>query len=454
MAFTERTVAPAVNNKYYIGTGYGGLNRCIVIDRETGSVLPNCTGYAYGRWLEETGAKTCSLPTSDAGRWYDSTMYQRGQTPRLGAIACWAGGTKGQGHVAVVEHIDSAGNVTVSESGYYSKVRFQRRTMRPPFDFNGLSFQGFIYNPQVETSTGDGKQIVPEGKSTTEYNGQKIIIYGQRNRQRLGMISAPGLAPMTALADIKDIDNKEVVLYASMNANYFQMLEGQPDPYGTHYGTEISFTNHFTPHQGNVLAYAVKKDGQSIGCPDNEFYYSAADVQFACAPAYIAYLRGNKTSLWSSAFRKSKAGTGTQSMLLRTADRFAFAVVTGSLTVAECVEWAEKNISGLMDLIFMDSGGSSQLLVGYDVPVYTGRKIPNVLAFYAYKTEAQPIIPPELPEEPGEDPAPEIPEEPVEEDPRDLIIAELTKKVAKLEDQLKRIRTILGEEKQKNDNEQ
>lgn len=445
MPFTQRTVAPAVNNKYYVGTGYGGLNRCIIIDRETGSVLPNCTGYAYGRWMEETGAKSCSLSTSDAGQWYDSTIYQRGQTPRLGAIACWAGGTKGQGHVAVVEHIDSAGNVTVSESGYYSKVRFQRRTMRPPFDFNGLTFQGFIYNPQVETSTGDGKQIVPEGKSTTEYNGQKIIIYGQRNRQRLGMISAPGMAPMTALADIKDIDNKEVVLYASMNANYFQMLEGQPDPYGTHYGTEISMTNHFTPHQGNVLAYAIKKDGQSVGCADNEFWYTAQEVQFACAPAYIAYLRGQKVALWSSAFRKTKSGAGTQSMLIRTADRFAFAVVTGSLTVAECVEWAEKNISGLMDLCFMDSGGSSQLLVGYDVPVYTGRQIPNVLAFYAYKTEAQPIIP-DIPDDLGEDPKPDpVPEPDPGEDPRDQQIQQLQEEVERLRAKLEQIKAIAAE---------
>lgn len=440
MAFTQRTVAPAVNNKYYVGTGYGGLNRCIIIDRETGSVLPNCTGYAYGRFMECTGAKSCTLPTSDAGKWYDSTIYQRGQTPRVGAIACWTGGTQGKGHVAFVENVDAGGTVTVSESGYYSKIRFQRRDMIPPFDFNGLHFQGFIYNPQIDTST-DGKQIVPEGKSSTEYNGQKIIIYGQRNRQRLGMISAPGSAPMRALADIKQIDNSDIILYASMNANYFQMQEGQADPYGTHYGTEISMTNHFTPHQGNVLAYAIKKDGQSVGCQDNEFWYTAQDVQFACAPAYIAYLRGQKVSLWSSAFRKSKSGPGTQSMLIRTADRFAFAVVTGSLTVSDCVEWAEKNISGLMDLIFMDSGGSSQLLVGYDVPVYTGRKIPNVLAFYAYKNEAQPIVP-DIPDEPGEDPEPD-PEPATDE--KDQRILQLEEEVRQLKEKLEKIKNIVAE---------
>ena len=129
-------------------------------------------------------------------------------------------------------------------------------------------------------------------------------------------------------------------------------------------------------------------------------------------------------------------------MLIRTADRFAFAVVTGSLTVSDCVEWAETNISGLMDLIFMDSGGSSQLLVGYDVPVYTGRKIPNVLAFYAYKTEAQPIIP-DVPDDPGEDPKPEP--DPGEADPRDEQIQQLQEEVARLKTKLEQIKAIAAE---------
>ena len=132
-------------------------------------------------------------------------------------------------------------------------------------------------------------------------------------------------------------------------------------------------------------------------------------------------------------------------MLIRTADQFAFAVVTGSLTVADCVEWAEKNISGLMDLIFMDSGGSSQLLVGYDVPVYTGRKIPNVLAFYAYKTEAQPIIP-DVPEDPGEDPEPDPQPEPDPgEDPRDQQIQQLQEEVERLRAKLEQIKAIAAE---------
>lgn len=429
MAFTERTSAPAVNNKYYVRTTYGGLNKCILIDSTTGSVLPNCTGYAYGRFMECVGIKSCNLPTSDAGQWYRSAIYEKGKTPRLGAVACWEGGQQGLGHVAIVERIDPDGTVTVSESGYFSKVRFQRRSMKAPFNFNSLTFQGFIYNPKVESKS-SGKMILPEGKFETEYNNQRIIGYGQRSGQKLGMISADGPKPLQALQHINEIDSKQVIIFASMNCNYFQMATNQADPYGTHYGTEISLTNHFSPHQGNVLAYGVKYDGQSVGCQDNEFWYTAADVSFACAPAHIAYLRGQKVGLWSSAFRNTKANPGTQSMLIRTTDRFALAVCSGSLTVQECVTWAEECIDGLMDLCFFDSGGSTQIMIGNEIPVYTGREIPNVLSFYVLKsdyTEPDPVIDPE----------------PSDEDPRDEKIKELTRKVADLETKLERIKAIL-----------
>jgi len=77
-----------------------------------------------------------------------------------------------------------------------------------------------------------------------------------------------------------------------------------------------------------------------------------------------------------------------------------------------------------MDLCFMDSGGSSQLLVGEEAKVYTGRQIPNVLALYYPKDGAIP--------DPEPDPEPEDP------------VIELTKRVAILEDKLEQIAKILG----------
>lgn len=441
MTFTERTSAPAVNNKYYVRTTYGGLNKCILIDSTTGSVLPNCVGYAYGRFMECAKVKTCSLPTGDAGDWYDAAIsFQRGKTPRLGAVACWTGGTAGKGHVAIVEKIEG-NTVTVSESGYYSKIRFQRRQMVPPFDFNGLSFRGFIYNPYF---SGNGKMVIPEGKFETEINGEKVIGYGQRAGQRLGMISAEGPKPLQALQTIGKIDDPGVTIYASMNANYFQMSTDQSDPYGTHYGTEISQTNHFTPHKGNVLAYAVMLDGKSFAAPDSQFWYTKDEVQFACAPAHIAYLRGNKVDLWSSAFRASKEGPNTQSMLIRTADRFALAVVSGKVTIADCVSWAEKNVDGLLDLCFMDSGGSSQIMIGYEFPVYTGRALPNVLSFYRMKEDLD--IPAESVTDEPVITEPEKPSETAETgSDQELDVDALKKENRILKDKLERIKAILTE---------
>lgn len=274
---------------------------------------------------------------------------------------------------------------------------------------------------------------IPAGKTVTSYEGQKIIIYGQRDGQRLGMISASGEKPLTALQRIENIDSDQVVIYASMNANYFQMLTDQSDPYGTHYGTEISLTNQFCPHKGNMMAYAIMNDGKSFAAPDSEFWYNRTEVRFACAPAYVAYLRGNKVNLWSQAFKHTKAGANTQSMLIRTADRFALAVCSGQLTVDQCVKWAE-GIDGLMDLCFFDSGGSSQIMIGHEVPVYTGRMIPNVLALYYLKGEEPTET--EIPEEPGADP---------ETDDRDRKILELEAEVKALRERIEKIRKIAEE---------
>lgn len=47
--FIPRTRAPAENDPHWISTKYGGMNECIIINAKTGSVLPNCVDYAWGR---------------------------------------------------------------------------------------------------------------------------------------------------------------------------------------------------------------------------------------------------------------------------------------------------------------------------------------------------------------------------------------------------------------------
>ena len=50
MAFTPRLNAPSTADKYWLRPSSGGYNQCINISG--GSVLPNCVGYAYGRFME------------------------------------------------------------------------------------------------------------------------------------------------------------------------------------------------------------------------------------------------------------------------------------------------------------------------------------------------------------------------------------------------------------------
>lgn len=149
IAFVPRTTAPSLTNPYWIKTTYGGYNRCILINETTGSVLPNCVGYAWGRFLEENGLTDCNLSRGDARNWFGHTSdgYQRGQTPKLGAVICWDNPSSG-GHVAIVEKIYDNGKILTSNSAY-NGTRFYMKTLSPPNYYMGSAyiFQGFIYPP-------------------------------------------------------------------------------------------------------------------------------------------------------------------------------------------------------------------------------------------------------------------------------------------------------------------
>ena len=89
MMFKQRTTPPEAGNLFYTTASGGGFNKCIAI--RGNSVLPNCTGYAYGRFMEECGAHSCNLSTGNAQNWFGyADGYPRGQKPKPGAVMCWA----------------------------------------------------------------------------------------------------------------------------------------------------------------------------------------------------------------------------------------------------------------------------------------------------------------------------------------------------------------------------
>lgn len=167
--FVPRTIAPTASDIWW----QQKYNPCL--PRYNGTVLPNCVGYAYGRFCEIAGKFINDLPRCDAGMWIETLKRSRtsltwGNIPKLGAVAVWKNPGKA-GHVAIVEFINSDGTIMLSESGYSAswQTRFWNSGPRsgPNWYGNPYKFQGFIYNPATANVT----QVVP-------YSGG--IRYGQR----------------------------------------------------------------------------------------------------------------------------------------------------------------------------------------------------------------------------------------------------------------------------------
>ena len=194
--YKPRLSAPAGSDKNYLHYTNGGYNYCIHISG--GSCLPNCVGYAWGRWRELLG-KYHNLSRGNAENWwgYTSDGYKRGQTPKLGAVVCWSKGrvgveSAGAGQVGIVEKI-TADSVVVSMSAYGGTRWFTRTFPIGSYSYNSYVFQGFIYLPvefeeekKTETTTNKtsttSKAKFAKGdkvkvKKAVTYNGKSFKTY-------------------------------------------------------------------------------------------------------------------------------------------------------------------------------------------------------------------------------------------------------------------------------------
>ena len=144
MTFKPRLTAPSATDKNWIHFTNGGYNYCIEI--ASGSCLPNCVGYCWGRWREILG-KSPRLSLGEASLWWGhKDGYSRTQFPRLGSVICFDDG--GSGHVGCVEAYDQrTGEITVSQSGYFSKRRFFITKLMPPYNWGHYKCVGFIHLP-------------------------------------------------------------------------------------------------------------------------------------------------------------------------------------------------------------------------------------------------------------------------------------------------------------------
>lgn len=108
---------------------------------QTGTGMPNCVAYAYGRIYEMNGEKPL-ITHGSAGDWWfinkNNGYYSYGSTPKVGAVACWSR------HVAVVERVNKDGSVTLSESHWGGRY-FDVVTYSNMSSHYGQSFYGYIY---------------------------------------------------------------------------------------------------------------------------------------------------------------------------------------------------------------------------------------------------------------------------------------------------------------------
>lgn len=173
--FIPRLECPDFQDPNYLNTAYGGKNICIIPDMAPvpGSVLPNCVGYAWGRFMEILG-KVPTLCAGDAGVWYgwEYDGYERGNKAQVGAVICWSQPGK-WGHVAIVEEIHPDGSITVSQSGYNYK-NFWTQDIPADYSLPGYVFQGFIYNPACDAMQTAFNAFMDTLIDTEGDNGDKI----------------------------------------------------------------------------------------------------------------------------------------------------------------------------------------------------------------------------------------------------------------------------------------
>lgn len=182
-AYAPRLTAPSATDPNWIHYTAGGYNYCIKIDGN--SCIPNCVGYAWGRWRELLNAYH-KLSRGNAENWWAyNDGYQRGQTPKVGAVAVWAKGQAGNaadgaGHVAIVEKVNADGSITTSNSGYKS-TRFWLSTYKAPYHVgNSYTFLGFIYNPNnYDDPVTPTPTPTPVPTPSDKFNvGDKVVITG------------------------------------------------------------------------------------------------------------------------------------------------------------------------------------------------------------------------------------------------------------------------------------
>ena len=194
--YEPRLTAPDSSIPYY--------STKLNVYHQTGTPMPNCVAYAYGRIYEMNGEAPL-ITRGNAGEWYGMNKaagyYDYGSEPKVGAVACWSG------HVAIVEKVNKDGSVTISES-HWGGTYFDVRTYEDMTSHYGQTFYGYIYTYNNGLTKSLEKRLVNAKKEeNTQYKQEKIETIESDNELQV-------ITPEVAK---KSSDNKKSVKKSILN---------------------------------------------------------------------------------------------------------------------------------------------------------------------------------------------------------------------------------------------
>lgn len=293
-------------------------------------------------------------------------------------------------------------------------------------------------NKLLKAEKGDDvTMVLKDGFQNFQYSGANLKVYkGHDDFKGLFMLSA--LGDEKATQDIKKYDHNNLIIMSLANCDYFEMQN--KSELGQHYGVEQSIGDdvHTTGHDlaPKNSAYEVfyeLKNGECGRCTANDYWYSKADVNFACSPYATVVFNHVACNHRSSAFGNKDNYANSQTMFMKIKDTWCI-VCTASKVLPKLMQNFALDCNA--DYAFLvDSGGSTQMMAFTDSKwqsiIYTGRHIPNVLAIGKMKEST--------PTEPSK------PTEPTETVPKaeyDKVVVELNGVKAELEKANKKLDDI------------
>ena len=252
-----------------------------------------------------------------------------------------------------------------------------------------------------------------DGFQSLTYSGANLKVYkGYDKFKKLFMLSALGNEKATQ--DIKKFDHSNLLIMADANCNYFEMAS--KSEYGQHYGVEQSIGDDIhtsghdlAPKNSDYEVFYELTNGECGRCTADNYWYSKADVNFACTPYSTVVFNHVACNHRSSAFGNKDNYANSQTMFMKIKDAWCI-VCTGSKVLPKLMQNFALDCNA--DYAFLvDSGGSTQMMAyingKWTDVIYTGRHIPNVLALGAEK-DSKPVEPsePSKPTEPTEETVP------------------------------------------------